>query len=124
MIDSKELMIGSWVHVQRLADRVYQRVTSIYSGHVNEYHQDFITPIPLTEEILAKCGFRRCTLDRAVFHELRINKTTKLLFSLGVMSLGVEGVAQYHWHHMNTQHLHQLQNLFYCLTQTELKIDL
>lgn len=80
-------------------------------------------PIPLTEEILLKCGFEKKD-ESYVFgankqHRLRwINKITG--FEHRIVSLSYN-VAIYDLH---IKYLHQLQNLYFALTGEELKIEL
>lgn len=81
-------------------------------------------PIPLTEEILLKCGFKKdvdgglVKNDVAVFLDKRFK--TNLYLQTNESSL------KFTWfgYECNVKHLHQLQNLYFALTNQELKIEL
>lgn len=64
-----------------------------------------LRPIPLTPEILEKCGFSKCECGgwRGVIH-------------ISKMMIVKDGIEM--------KSLHQLQNYVYALTNTELKIEL
>ncbi len=73
--------------------------------------------IPITEEILLKCGFVRCH-DKE--YKYSFNEDNCLILSpykgkYIMCDIDISVVVKY---------LHQLQNLFYSLTQKELKIEL
>lgn len=77
---------------------------------------DMIFPIPLTEEILLKCGFRE--KERYFIKDyiqllkpIGVHSYRHILFSNGKRSVEI-------------QHLHQLQNLYFALTNEELTINL
>jgi hypothetical protein len=76
--------------------------------------------IPLTSEILEKCGFEKTTIDRVVFWEIKVGKFGKFQFYKGVMQFGILGVGNYEYHDVQPKYLHQLQSLYYSLTNTEL----
>lgn len=81
--------------------------------------------IPLSPEILEKCGFIIDIIDREKYYELQISETEKFLWTNGVLNFGIMGVAQYQWYNsLNIEYLHQLMNMHYALTQTELPVKL
>jgi hypothetical protein len=110
MIQPNELRIGNWVR---------RRGT---------YHQVFIIdttasittnaePIPLTEEILLKCGVDDEMLapeDRGEFR------------SIGSFVLVKNSCDIYHYLMANTElkYVHELQNLYYAIYKQELNIEL
>ena len=75
-----------------------------------------ISGIPLTEKILLGCGFvRNLNIDYR-FHHLKIDITIDMDdFGLQISDTWEFGTIRY---------LHELQNLFYSLTKTELTINL
>lgn len=77
---------------------------------------DEFIPIPLTEEILIKAGF-----ERKNGYGLRHSK-------ISFIAIKVADAQGYHFKstdiNIEIATLHQLQNLFYSLTGTELKIQL
>ena len=79
------------------------------------YSTNEIKPIPLTEEILLKCGFTN-TGGYISFY----NGDFGLIWNEDHISLQVEG----QWLTLKVKSLHQLQNLYFALTQTELTINL
>lgn len=81
---------------------------------------DCFQPIPLTEEILLKCGFvkrgdfwfdndkltiDKCSYDDVINVRYRLNAEESIFIC-------------------ELKHLHQLQNLYWCLTNEELNINL
>jgi len=92
-----------------------------------EYKYDELFSIPLTEEILLKCGFK--SKDDKNEYYIVIDKPSKSngLFicydikdkscSLGQLRHFSHQFGEYHY-------LHQLQNLYFALTQTQLTINL
>ena len=75
-----------------------------------------IKPIPLTEEILLKCGFRKSKSGMYLFD--------KFSFDLSDFEFGVESDYYYLTISENIKYLHQLQNLYFALTDIELEINL
>jgi len=80
-------------------------------------------PIELTEEILLKCGFEKkiWKAKNSVYYEL--NKLEILLED----SYYINGVTYYKsglLFEYHPKHLHQLQNLYFCLYGEELTINL
>lgn len=75
----------------------------------------YLEPIPLTEDILLKCGFE---LHRLAFsNKFTLNRVT--LFSIDnvfyAKTLGMD---------IDIKYVHQLQNLYYALTNEKLNIQL
>lgn len=78
------------------------------------YTLDYIKPISLTPEILEKCGFEKDS-------EVIFKHDDTMVYS------GSGFIDYYHFGHpikKNINYLHQLQNLYYALTGTELEIKL
>lgn len=120
MIDPHELRIGNWVKVGTIESIVdYLHLGSIgLQGNaiINNFQQ--VDPIPLTPEILEKCGFENGGYDM-------------IFWSIGDFEIsGVYdskeqqyyfGVAYYDGKiSVEIKSLHQLQNLYFALTRTEL----
>jgi hypothetical protein len=118
-MEAKELRIGNWV----LNDRVKNTVISINENAVGlltlqgnhiSGRIELIQPIPLTEEWLLKFGFDG--YDKAINDNLiTIKGETALIW-------GELGSTYSHAFHAPCKYVHQLQNLYYALTGTELEI--
>ena len=70
-----------------------------------------IRPIPLTEEILLKCGFVKDEYEMFVFNRKVIYKKNDNTFHFYACDIEIK-------------HVHQLQNLYFALTGEELEINL
>jgi len=105
-----ELRINNWVQFKHTETPV--RVT--LGDFVKEYkdeHLDDYEPIPLTEEWLDKFGFENnsINLDEEGFLHLDIS-------FIGGVNVYINDME---YPHIN--HVHQLQNLYFALTQEEIK---
>lgn len=87
---------------------------------------DWYNPIPLTEDILLKCGFE--LVDKNVFW---LNDKFMFVFGENALSMArpdCVGNEDYTipmaWIKSNIKHLHQLQNLYFALTGEELNVNL
>lgn len=122
MIEMTELRIGNWVDD---LDRRPHRWTQydFFESSPDFYHG----AIPLTPEILDKAGFadyggiwRRLTLEGGIH-------LTSVELIDGSTGIYMEYSSDRETLDLNfhvTKYLHQLQNLYYALTGTELKIEL
>lgn len=92
--------------------------------HKGEWTKGWVTenanlhPIPLTEEILLKCGFEKVRYEKYAHNELN-----KLRAYPHVMKDGFGIYIMGSYTLPNIKHLHELQNLFFALTGKELEID-
>ena len=120
MIAANELRIGNWVKSNNPHDGRFVKfkyfhedlhVAFFYKEAIGAFTKD-IVGIPLTPEILEKCGFDRNCI-------LKISQGVNIEWSYGKeVWLTKEGEVIYEFE--NTQHLHQLQNLYFALTNEEL----
>jgi len=112
-----ELRIGNWINIQGNFKKVLG-IDYIHKEHLiisdGYYQLDWCEPIPLTEEILLKCGFEKhITIDiypTFVFRMININDGIVYVSDLGFLN--------------HIKHLHQIQNLYFALTGEELNIEL
>ena len=134
-MEASELRIGNWVTynpesvddgtsiIPLAVSCIDEEVGVILrDGFTNCYLFNEILPIPLTPEILEKCGFEKAN-DRyggylsPVFNSGRIR-----------LSWYSETDDDWYWYNgcWNTKikHLHQLQNLYWCLCWEELIVNL
>ena len=127
MIDPKELRIGNLFEVY---DNLFNRVDAISAEKIRFKNSkgtfyiapENINPIPLTPEILERCGFEdtsggyRATGSEVVFSKL-INQSVKI-------DLWEQWPTGYSlpYYGNKLESLHQLQNLYFALTGEELEI--
>lgn len=114
-----ELRIGNFIY----CDGILTNVKNIYNdgvdfvnerGDVNFSAFEHVKPIPLSEEILLKCGLElRCD-------ELHIND--KVFEFIGNDLYYTDGSGRKL--SIPIKFLHQLQNFYFALTGTELEIEL
>ena len=121
MIKANELRIGNYLH-----DFHGQLIVEVTWDIIKDLQQNIKfhppKPIPLTPEILEKAGFKKDENKANVFsngNELLIEVTEK----------GFQSVIESDWPELidigNPIHyLHQLQNLYFALTGTELEVNL
>lgn len=122
MIDSKEFMIGNWVLYNGIpvqVTRISPNAITVSGMSVGTRLED-LTPIPLTDEVLGKIeGFEKSGDNEHWF----IGHFGFCLWYDG-QDWCMKPRINDHLVIAYCQHLHQLQNLFFSLTQTELKIEL
>lgn len=120
MIQANELRIGNLVYADTglLSTEIHELLTEdmidLFNGKLN----DLIKPVPLTEQILLKCGFEK------------LNKRWLLMeyFVKGLFRINYDKGQFFIFWNLNNiteiKYLHQLQNLYSDLTGEELKIEL
>lgn len=124
MINANELRVGNYVVFSE--DRTIFKVIEISEKGLGIENKQEITwiemetfePIPLTEEILLKCGFK---CSRGESFQLMLNDWTNLYYNCGYFEISVNKHA-FSLNHI--QYLHQLQNIYHSLTNKELEINL
>jgi len=129
MINFKELRIGNWVYEAGEFSFIYQigsggisfcKINDINvskkTGLVQTTDEDRFSGIPLDEGILKMCGGKKVSFTQWIIGAFVLTDIEEdgFLFSkkdeFGVIA--------------KIKHLHQLQNLYYALTSTELSINL
>lgn len=124
MIDVRELRIGDYVYLQssktpyRITEIGYSEIedsryeaSGISSEAVFRTYVENLNPIPLTEELLLKCGFKK--------HKWGIVTYYNPLLELDV-DFHLKGVD----YNIQLKSLHQLQNLYFDLSSQELELNL
>jgi len=130
-MEAKDLRIGNWIYpnvenatpypvIAILEDNVVcSRAMHVHQSDTVIPYQD-VEPIPLTPEILEKCGFDYIDMYSSLIGNLYFKIT-----------FGGNGLIFHYNHHCNPKnrqvsvlHLHQLQNLYYSLTGEELPIKI
>ena len=124
MIQAKDLRIGNWVMYDNKIFEVdtismeFPTLNTIEFG-IGVVKWDKLNPIPLTEELLIKCGFKK------------INH----IHGYSFWAMGIKGgrpkidIYESRTEYMgysvkHVQYLHQIQNLYFTLTGKELEINL
>lgn len=126
-MEAKELRLGNWVRTPAGYEQVIDVMCdSINTMHYNGITYDDIEPIPLSPEILEKCGFEFVDSGYNDFKEVGVWYIDSFQFS---QYLPGSYSCDFMYIYGDTgmcplQYLHQLQNLFYSLTQNELNIKL
>ena len=109
----KEVRIGNWVKIYGLPEQV----NNITTDDVNGYAIDRYEPIPLTEDILLQCGFRIDDYDSELvvcwLGSFNLRLTDKRIYYSVILHKSIE-----------VKYLHQLQNLYFAITNKELEVAL
>jgi hypothetical protein len=116
-MEAKELRVGNYVDTE---DGVFM-VAEIHKNDIimmNDlfWARDFVKPIPLTEEWLLKFG-----LNSSDYITLEKNECILLDIHQDTVWIGDKEAFEYAAG-IHIQHVHQLQNLYYALTNEELTI--
>jgi len=128
MIDAKELRIGN-VTSRGIVNEIFTFVDDEKAGRAFQteagciFFLDYTDPILLTAEILEKCGFE----NNSITCSIAINNKSYIYFDLKSKEVGIaiksdetgEG-----WIIIKVSFVHQIQNLYFCLTGTELTVNL
>lgn len=125
MLDSREIRAGNWVLKITGRDTNTQSFFEYKTIALDEYYYTFAKvcfPIAITPVILGKCGFKH------EFGDWYINKEAEGIDD-GLPFLRYKGKDK-SWYLENVRlwaqpaHLHQLQNLYYALSNRELNIQM
>lgn len=127
MITANEIRLGNMVEIYKGAKTGFInncQVISITGSSINDYDIDDIHGIPLTAEILIKCGFIKDDDLLSDFYILDLGRKffridTKDLSIFYVSDVGMDGIIL----EADIDYLHQLQNLIFILTGNELNIQ-
>lgn len=131
MIQANELRIGNyvneyyWNNIKNCYSLELIKIKGIYETHIvcNEedaYNLSELKPIPLTEEILFKCGFveeYEDEEDNSYFVNSSV-EIMKVLFKQEFFLENIDNIS------LKIKYLHQLQNLYFALIGKELEINL
>lgn len=127
MINANELRIGNWVLDNSQGKNEYYQLERFRDG---QEVSDFCEPIPITVEIVNKLNCIEDNYGLFYFRRDGSNKSESgmdialtikncLVDSEWVWDCSVGDIPNY-VHLRYIQHLHQLQNLYFALTNTEL----
>jgi len=119
MITASELRIGNYVYSDKenapTPIKINRKIMQ-YLCKNNDFH--LLEPIPLTEEILLKCGFKRLRYDMGAFAYLKDGMFDIVFYGDAIPFIEINEIRK------DLKHLHKLQNLYFELTNEELKIEL
>jgi hypothetical protein len=113
MVKANELRIGNWVKF--LLDGTYHQVKFIDFVNWDENEANQLEYIPISDEILKKCGFKEKNQYSSYFS---INKF-EFYIERDILHYDLFGGKS-----VKLKHLHQLQNLYFALTGQELTVNL
>lgn len=130
MINLKELRLGNWVYILDIGK--YAKIKSIDGEGVTHHimwghvYADMIEPIPLTEEILLKCGFIKDNngnywIDLQT-HYLELMPSNGYWYPVYVQTPEMSHQDEQRVSINRIQYVHELQNLFFAITGTELEL--
>ena len=123
MVQANELRLGNWVHLidDDINDPI--KITLPYLEICNQTPEKF-NPIPLTPELLEKCGFEKneeLRYSNVAYFKKKDFTITQVRDSWEV-SYGLFGsMALICKSHLS---LHRLQNIFFALLNKELEVNL
>ena len=127
MLDAKDLRIGNLILVhnhyvatiERIGKDIGVKTYGEKISQIDYIELQYLTPIELTDEWLLRFGFERHELDNWFYLKI-INDWTRLNININgsVCELSISN----HGAVINVTYVHQLQNLYYALTQTELTL--
>lgn len=128
MIKANELMVGNYIYndnypcvVTSIDDENNIETEVNFQGFVDGLYQ----PIPLTEDILLKCGFNQWGSYKNLWKD-NIDKGRAITLRSNALGKDMHGCyfELSNNHNVGIKHLHQLQNLYRALTNKELEIKL
>ena len=150
MINAKDLMLGNCVYdgdktqfpmyVQAIGEDYVYLDFEGREGDVWESTPEDLQGIPITEELLTKMGFWK--IPKNHFYELQFHKddTRKIRYAITLsLKVGIANVTEYKEPELPVEaglhllqpsgtarikYLHELQNLFRCITKQELEVKL
>lgn len=107
-----------------------QQNTEIDGVRYSHFAYEDLTGIPLTPELLEKAGFMKMKSDKHTSYTgvAQLNYGNPVLWLNEHSKLSTNGGNDYLFmgdgFRIPCKYLHQLQNLYYCLTSSELKIEI
>ena len=123
-MEAKELRIGNYLNfefhkdsggIKKVGVFLSDIENLIHGGNKSKYY----TPIPLTEEWLVKFGFERTSYGRE-FKGFHLEASSRVLATDVLSGFSWEQVVDEKY--LRILYVHQLQNLYFALTNEELKL--
>ena len=131
MINANELRITNKVYDNGKICTI-ESINAFADGEADVYLVEtgnagmFIDPIPLTEDILLKCGFEKHSNSNEFWNLYTLKNGWYISQALHIEDSAGVNFGCFYWsgEFIEIKHLHQLQNLFFCLCGKELTIKL
>lgn len=125
MIDKKDLRIGNYIMYDNRYFQIYSISDEFPTLNTIEFgigvvDWNNISPIPITEELLVKCGFEQ---DDELDYRFRLGIKHDPDFITYDLDDNMYSIHD-SWINTTIKSLHQLQNLYYALTKQELTIEI
>ena len=116
MIDIKQLRVGNLIYGGKGIDLIFDVQPQDFET-IEKYPHNYLS-IPLTEELLIKCGFEK---QMSWTFKIDLIGNKYLVYYLGEKgwSIGNKDYSDF-----DCKYLHQLQNLYFALTNKELEVNL
>lgn len=111
-MEAKNLRIGNIVYQPNRigkVDEIWQEAVKL-KGYKNGYDYEHTKPIPLTDEWFENCGFKKDETDWWHQKEIGFKKYD-------------DNTYEEYSNNITIEYVHELQNLFFVLTGTELEIN-
>lgn len=127
MVDVKELRIGNWVYYLGCRAKINSISVSSSCGYVSTFSSGIVTqnqiePIPLTEDLILKCGFTESYSDsKGYIYSINGVKFLRCFFD--IPSFFIETEEDDDLFNRPIDNLHQLQNIYYALIGQELEVE-
>lgn len=137
IMEAKELRIGNYVLddttesimvVHRLESKKYTEwnsgdeysIVCLQNGTEKTFYEGYFKPIQLTEEILLKCGFEKGSNIIGDCYYIEHD------FGVSDFVLNITKTSNFEIYELDLKidYLHQLQNLYFALTNEELTVNL
>jgi len=135
MIKANELRIGNYFCLNTIDEncqpvKIFTQANSMFIRDCEHYGEKWTgEPVPLSEDILLRLGFVRIDHSWSLndgsenyHYEINGNERHFLLYFNGRQFSANDGKLS-SFRYENNKHLHQLQNLYFALTGTELTLS-
>ena len=117
MIQANELRVGNWAYYTSGEPVwVVKNYVQLSLDNFTKQNLEFIKPIPLTHEILEKAGWIKVLMHDGFYSYVKNGIHISMPYFHFSYNDGDSNIE--------LKSLHQLQNLYFALTGTELKISL
>jgi hypothetical protein len=123
---AQDLRVGNWVEFIDFPAKYFTKVTPKILSIINDYPKNHTWfSVPLTPEILEKCGFKKWDKFNIFSIEFKNGNEIQIDLNKGEVFLGgSESCVSNMGFYSNAKYLHQLQNLYFALTGEELEVNL